>query len=56
MQLPPADVFSRGNIGRATQERGKACDDADIVALRLLGKATQAHVLDLTFAQTAGGG
>jgi hypothetical protein len=50
--LPPADVLRRGHIRRRPGTR-QSVRQFGLSSARPLRKATQAHVLDQTFAQTA---
>jgi hypothetical protein len=51
--LEPAKVFRRRRVGPAPQERGKASDVADVVALRLRRKPAHGHIVDQALAQRA---
>jgi hypothetical protein len=53
LDLELAHVIGRRRVGRASQERGKASDVADVVALGLARKPAHAHVFDHALTQRA---
>ena len=55
VDLKAADILGRRRIRRSAEKRGKAPDEADVVALRLFSQAAHGHVFEHAPAQRADG-